>query len=94
MAFSLRVGMCCEYRGMRTGTSSRTNSPWMSLLYETEDSEQISVSVPSEMISEIYAMKPAKGDVHNIVIRAVARADGNSYVMLQSLPQVDFGTDY
>lgn len=94
MAFSIKVNLKCEYRGYRSGTSSKTNAPWLSLLYETDDSEQISVSVPSEMISDVYAMQPAKGDMHLITIRAVARSDGQSYVMLQSLPQLDFGADY
>ena len=93
MAFSLKVAMTVEYRGSRSGISSRSGNQWLTLVYETEESDQISVSVPNDMISDVQSMHPIKGDMHNIIIRAVARADGNSYVMLQALPTL-VGEDY
>lgn len=77
-----------EYRGMQSGVGRESGRPWMSLIFETEDASQLSVSVPSDLQSEVYSKQLQKGCVCSISIRAVARADGQSYVQLTDLPFV------
>lgn len=79
--------MMGEYRGMHSGVSSNGNQ-WLSLLFEDDDCNQLSVSVPKDMIGDVYSLHMSKGEFYWLAIRAVARADGNSYVMLQALPSL------
>lgn len=77
-----------EYRGMRTGTGSKSNQPWMLLVLEDGDAQQVEVSVPRDMQGDIYSLGLRKGDFIMACVRAVARADGNSYVQLVALPEI------
>lgn len=88
MAFRIPAVLDVEYRGFRSGTASRTGNPWLSLMFEDKDTNQISVSVPGDMIGDVYALHMAKGERYFVSIVATARADGNSYVMLQALPEL------
>lgn len=77
-----------EYRGMRTGTGSKSNQPWMMLVLEDGDAQQCEVSVPRDMQGDVYSLGLRKGDYIMCSVRAVARADGNSYVQLVALPEI------
>lgn len=89
MAFVLNVKVQgVEYRGCQSGISSQTGKPWMSAIFEDGDCNQINVSVPAELQGSFYSFGLAKGDVCDVKIRAVARADGNSYITLQELPEM------
>lgn len=94
MAFSLQVTLPeVEYRGMQTGVSQQNGRQWMSLVFEDSDTNQISCSVPSELQGDIFSLGLSRGTWCAISIRAVARADGNSYVQLLALPQILDGED-
>ena len=89
MAFRLDVTLgSVEYRGMRTGKSTKTGNPWMSLVLEDSDANQIEVSVPQDMQGDVYGVGLRKGDMLALGIRAVAMSDGNSYIRLTALPQI------
>lgn len=88
MAFSINVVMFAEYRGMRTGVSASSGRQWMSVMFEDEDAQQLSISVPNDLIADVYQLGLRKGDSCNIAFRAVARADGNSYLMLNAIPEL------
>lgn len=75
-----------EFRGLQSGVGRESGRPWMSLILEREDASQVSVTVPQEMQPELYSMSLRKGDLLNVDVRAVARADGQSYVQLVALP--------
>lgn len=96
MAFSFTCNLDVEYRGNRTGTSSKTGDPWMSLLFEDEEQSQLSVSVPKDMLNTVYELHLRKGDQCHIRMLASARADGNSYLMLRDIDVEleDDGADY
>lgn len=95
MAFNLVVDLVdIEYRACRSGTSKQGNV-WMTLVFEDSDCNQVEASVPADLQSEVYSLGLQRGDACNISIRAVARADGNSYVQLLKLPTlVDLGVDF
>lgn len=89
MAFSINCVLSdMEFRALQTGTSSQNNRTWMSLVFEDAEANQVSVSVPSDMQSDVYALALRRGDLCTIAIRAVARADGNSYVQLRAVPEL------
>lgn len=89
MAFVLNVNLSpVEYRGMQTGVSSQTGKPWMSLVFEDADTNQVSVSVPQDMQGDVYNVGLQKGDYCAVGIRAVARVDGNSYIQLSAVPEI------
>lgn len=94
MAFSFSCKLDVEYRGMRSGVSSKTDKTWMSLLFEDEEQSQLNVSVPAEMQAAVNLMQLRKGDQCHIQIRASARADGNSYLMLQDISVDEDGAGY
>ena len=95
MAFVLTVDLPdVEYRTCRSGTSKQGNV-WMTLVFEDLDSNQIEASVPADLQSEVYSLGLHRGDSCSVKIRAVARADGNSYVQLLELPRlVDGEVDF
>lgn len=95
MAFVLTIDLPdVEYRACRSGTSKQGNV-WMTLIFEDIDSNQIEASVPADLQPEVYSLGLQRGDACNISIRAVARADGNSYIQLLKLPAlVDSGVDF
>ena len=89
MAFAFNASLSeVEYRACRHGTSNASGRTWMSLIFEDYDATQIECSVPQDMQGDIFSMELKRGDVCDIAIRAVARADGNSYVQLVALPLV------
>lgn len=88
MAFRIPATLDVEYRGSRSGVGSKTGKQWLSLMFEDADTNQISVSVPGEMIGDVYNMHMIKGERYYVAIVATARADGNSFVMLSALPQL------
>ena len=81
-----------EYRNMRYGVSQSTKKPWMSLVFEDDEGYQVECSAPADMQTELHDMKDTgmlnKGDHCSIAVRAVAKADGNSYIMLRAIPEV------
>ena len=67
----------------------------MSLVLEDENANQLDVSVPSDLQGDVYGLGLRKGDIITVAIRAVARNDGNSYVQLRAIPELeDQGADY
>lgn len=77
-----------EFRAIQSGRSAKSGNNWMSLVFENPDAEQLSVSVPSEMQADVYSLGLRKGDMCVISVRAVAMADGNSFVQLTALPEL------
>lgn len=93
MAFNLSVSVpSVEYRGMQEGQGSRGR--WVSLVFEDRECNQISCSVPGNMQADVDDLHLQKGDICDIAIRAVARADGNSYVQLRAIPNLHEEVDY
>lgn len=88
MAFRIPAVLDVEYRGSRSGVAQKTGNQWLSLMFEDKDCNQISVSVPAEMIGDVYHLGMVKGERYFVAIVATARADGNSYVMLTALPEL------
>lgn len=89
MAFVINATLSeVEYRACKSGTGQTSGKPWMSLVFEDYDANQIECSVPQDMQGDVFSMELKRGDLCNIAIRAVARADGNSYVQLVALPVV------
>lgn len=74
-----------EYRSQRSGTSQKNGQPWLSLVLEDSDANQIDVSVPVDLQSQVYALHLCKGDVVSIDVRAAATND-YSYVRATSCP--------
>lgn len=94
MAFVLNVTLDnMEYRHILTGVSSQSGKPWMSLVFEDKEANQIQASVPNDMQGDVYGLGLRKGDMCVIAVRAVARNDGNSYVQLTALPEIYEGED-
>lgn len=88
MAFRLNVVLReLEYRGRASGNSSKTGNRWMSLIFEDAETQQINVSVPSDMQDDVIDLGLRKGEICNVSILAVARADGNSYMQLTAIPE-------
>ena len=56
LAFRLRVVGNYEYRGQQSGISGKTQKQWLSLLLEDQDTQQLSISVPTEMIRDVFDM--------------------------------------
>ena len=79
-----------EYRGKRDGVSKKTGKPWMSLVLEDANAEQLVVSVPGDMLPEVQGLSLFKGDMLDLDVRAVAYdgEDGGSYIQLLALPRV------
>ena len=71
-----------EYRGIQSGTSTKTGKPWLSLVLEDPKCNQVSVSVSQEMQGEVYSLGLTKGDKLRVPVVCSATANGNSYVML------------
>ena len=84
-----------EYRSVRSGVGKESGKTWMSLVLEDENANQLDVSVPSDLQGDVYGLGLRKGDIVNVAIRAVARNDGNSYIQLRAIPELeDQGADY
>ena len=87
MAFSLDVQIpAVEYRGMRGGNGEK--GPWLALILEDEHTNQLNVSVPRDMQADVHSLGLAKGDLLVVQLRAVAMANGNSYIQLTALPEL------
>lgn len=92
MGFSLNCNLHgMEYRGVRAGISKSTGKPWMSLVLEDSDAQQVEVSVPADLQGDVYSLGLRKGDYINIDVRAVAYdgskdRPGNSYIQLTDVP--------
>lgn len=89
MAFKLKVEGSYEYRGVVSGVSAKTGNPWMSLKFEDEEAEQFQVSVPLDMQGDVYNLGLRRGTYYIVLLRAVATADGNNYLQLLALPELD-----
>lgn len=76
-----------EYRGRASGTSSKSGNRWMSLIFEDTDTQQLNVSVPSDMQDDVIDLGLRKGELCNVSVLAVARSDGNSYIQLRAIPE-------
>lgn len=91
MAFSLMTTLeSYEYRGIRTGVSQKTGKPWASLVLEDGSANQIEVSVPQDMQSDVYNMQLRKGDFVTCRVNAAARNDGSSWIRLLALPELEY----
>lgn len=89
MAFQINCTLeSIEYRGLRTGVGRESGRTWMSLVVEDANSQQVEISVPADLQSDIYALHLVKGDFINVSIRATARNDGQSYVQLIAIPEL------
>lgn len=89
MAFRVNVTYeCIEFRGIQSGTSRESGRPWMSLVLEDSETNQISVSVPQDLQGDVYSLGLRKGDEVAVSFVAVARADGNSYLQLSAAPEL------
>ena len=82
-----------EYRGVRSGVGRDSGKPWMSLVLEDSEAQQIQVSVPGDMQQDVASLGLRKGDQLLVAVRAVAaRATqqnmDNSYIQLQAIPEV------
>ena len=89
MAFNLSFVMhSVEFRRQRYGVSSNTGKAWMSLVFEDSEGYQVECSVPADMQQDMLDEPLEKGDLCNVALRAVAKADGSSYVQLRSLPEL------
>jgi hypothetical protein len=67
----------------------------MTAIFEDTDSNQVEASVPADLQPEFYSLGLKRGDMCSVHIRAVARADGNSYVQMLELPlSIDSGVDF
>lgn len=71
-----------EYRGIQSGTSSKTGKPWLSLVLEDPKCNQVAVSVSQEMQGEVYSLGLTKGDRLRVPVVLAATASGNSFIML------------
>lgn len=78
-----------EYRSVRSGVGKESGKTWMSLVLEDENANQLDVSVPSDLQGDVYGLGLRKGDIITVAIRAVARNDGNSYVQLRAIPELE-----
>lgn len=74
-----------EFRGTQSGVSAKTGKSWLSLVLESEDSRQVSVSVPADLRARVDSLGLCKGMLVDCRVRAVAGKD-NSYVMLLDVP--------
>lgn len=89
MAFVLNVNLDgYEYRGVRTGVGRESGKPWMSLILEDKEANQVDISVPQDIQGDVYSLALSRGDVISVPVRAVARADGNSYIQAVDLPRL------
>lgn len=88
MAFSIKFTGRYEYRGDRTGVSTKTGKPWRSLIFEDDESSQVEISVPASMLDDVEDLALTKGDIADVTFRATARGDGSSYVMLLDVPTI------
>lgn len=89
MAFVLVVKLeKMEYRNVRSGVGRESQKTWMSLVVEDDNANQIDISVPMELQSDVYGLGLRKGDLIDLDVRAVARNDGNSYIQLLATPDV------
>lgn len=94
MAFSLRVKIMVEYRGMASGMG-KNDKPWMSLQCETMDGSSevhtIDVTVPHELQADVYGCGLRKGDVIEMDVTARAGTGQNgraySYIALNKVPK-------
>lgn len=82
-----------EYRGTRSGVGQTSGRPWMMLVLEDGEAQQIEVSVPADMQSDVSSLGLRKGDVCIVAVRAVARRatkdnQDNSYIQLAAIPEV------
>lgn len=88
MAFAVNVVMDLEYRGREMGYSQKNDRNWMTLKLETDDADILQVSVPVEYQSDVLDMNLERGDMLKVRIRLVATSNGNSYIMMTSLPEI------
>lgn len=94
MAFVLNCNLeSMEYRGLRSGTGKDSGRAWMTLVLEDSDANQVEVSVPQDYQSDVYGLGLRKGDVLSVAVRAVARSDGNSYIQLRAVPELEYEED-
>ena len=82
-----------EYRGTRSGVGQSTGRPWMTLILEDGEANQLEISVPGDMQSDVSSLGLRKGDVCIVAVRAVARRatkdnQDNSYIQLAAVPEV------
>lgn len=84
-----------EYRGKRSGVGRESGKPWLSLVLEDAEAQQIEVSVPQDLQSDVYALNLMKCDVLTVAVRAVAyNGEGaNSYIQLRAVPEITNGVD-
>lgn len=82
-----------EYRGTRSGVGRESKKPWMMLVLEDSEAQQIQVSVPGDMQQDVASLGLRKGDLLLVAVRAVAaratsQNQDNSYIQLAALPEL------
>lgn len=82
-----------EYRGTRSGVGKSSGKPWMMLVLEDASAQQVEVSVPADMQSDVEHLDLRKGDMLLVAVRAVAmratsQNQDNNYITLQAIPEV------
>lgn len=96
MAFSFESFVSnAEYRSKQGGTSDNGN-PWLRLKMETPtqdgNSDDLWVSVPRDLIGEVYQLGLKKGDLLNMVVRArvgMSQSGGSyDYVQIVDVPVI------
>lgn len=96
MAFSFECFVKgAEYRSKNGGTSDNGN-PWLRMKFETPtqdgNSDDLWVSVPKDLIGEVYQLGIKKGELVNLVLRprcGMAQSGGSyDYVQLVDVPVI------
>lgn len=70
-----------EYRGYEEGVSQKSGKTWLTLKFEDSNARQIEVSVPHDMQRDPKVANLRRGDMCDVVVRAVAGRD-RSYIQL------------
>ena len=61
-----------EYRGYEEGVSQKSGKTWLTLKFEDSNARQIEVSVPHDMQRDPKVANLRRGDLCDVVVRAVA----------------------
>lgn len=75
-----------EYRGLQHGVSQKGNE-WVTLIFEDENCNQLQISVPDELRTDVFTLHLSKGDVCMVTFRAVSSSTGNGFLQLRDVPQ-------
>ena len=74
-----------EYRGYEEGVNQKSGKTWLTLKFEDSNARQIEVSVPHDMQRDPKVVNLRRGELCDVVVRAVAGRD-RSYIQLLNPP--------